>query len=68
MSTPMHGTAAFVVATPDGPAVVEFTITIRDLDAEDPRRPGDIVVTNWPGKEGWITHLDMARQALWGAL
>ncbi len=65
---PMQGTATFIVATPEGPVAVEFTITIRDLDGEDPRRPGDIVVTSWPGREGWITQLDMAREALWGTL
>jgi len=65
---PMRGTATFIVATPDGPVSVEFTVTIRDLDPDDPRQPGDIVVTGWPGREGWITHFDQARQALWGSL
>ena len=65
--TTARGAATFIVATPDGPLVVEFTITISDLDPEDPRQPGDIMVTGWPGKEGWITQLDIARQALLGA-
>jgi hypothetical protein len=57
--------ASYVMATPDGPLLVEAAVTMREIGADDPRRPGDVLIHG--DQRSLVTLLHTAAEAVEGA-